>query len=45
MKSVFQQFAQPQENVPGWLAGALMARKNRARSELLLPRLTARKPR
>lgn len=42
MKGLFQQFANPEENVLGWLAGVLMARKNRARSELFLQRLAAR---
>jgi len=39
MKGLFQQFAEPEENALGWLAGRLMAWKNRERSELFLHRL------
>lgn len=42
MKGIFQQFAKPEENALGWLAGWLMARKNRDRSERFLQRLAAR---
>jgi len=39
MKSLFQQFARPEQNLLGWLAGRLMAWKNRARSEIFVTRL------